>query len=55
VAEGATQAGAKVRLRRVAELAPDEAINRNPAWLAHLDATADVPEATHRQQLRTSR
>jgi multimeric flavodoxin WrbA len=31
VAEGATQAGAEVRLRRVAELAPDEAINRNPA------------------------
>jgi NAD(P)H dehydrogenase (quinone) len=45
VAEGAERAGAEVRLRRVAELAPDEAIDRNPAWRAHLDATADVPVA----------
>lgn len=47
VAEGAREAGATVRLRRVAELAPDTAINANPAWRAHLDATRDVPEATH--------
>jgi NAD(P)H dehydrogenase (quinone) len=47
VAEGAAAAGAEVRLRRVAELAPDAAIDSNPAWRAHLEATADVPEATH--------
>lgn len=46
VAEGAVQAGAEVRLRRVAELAPDEAIDSNPAWRAHIDATADVPIAS---------
>lgn len=47
LAEGASAAGAAVRLRRVAELAPDEAIDRNPAWRAHLNATADIPEAAH--------
>jgi NAD(P)H dehydrogenase (quinone) len=47
LAEGAAGAGAEVRLRRVAELAPSEAIDSNPAWRAHLDATAHVPEATH--------
>ncbi|MEO3974884.1 NAD(P)H:quinone oxidoreductase [Streptomyces sp. CAU 1734] len=47
VAEGAEAAGAEVRLRRVAELAPDEAIGANPAWRAHLDATADIEIATH--------
>lgn len=47
VAEGAEKAGAQVRLRRVPELAPDAAIDSNPAWRAHLEATADVPVATH--------
>jgi NAD(P)H dehydrogenase (quinone) len=47
VAAGASDAGADVRLRRVAELAPDAAIDANPAWRAHADATADVPIATH--------
>jgi NAD(P)H dehydrogenase (quinone) len=47
LAEGASGAGAEVRLRRVAELAPDEAIDSNPAWRAHLDATAHIPEASH--------
>jgi NAD(P)H dehydrogenase (quinone) len=47
VAEGARQAGAEVRLRRVPELAPPEAIASNPAWQAHVEATRDrVPEAT---------
>jgi NAD(P)H dehydrogenase (quinone) len=46
LAEGASEAGADVRLRRAAELAPDEAIDSNPAWRAHLEATADIPEAT---------
>jgi NAD(P)H dehydrogenase (quinone) len=47
LAEGAREAGAEVRVRRVAELAPPEAIDSNPAWRAHADATADIPEATH--------
>jgi NAD(P)H dehydrogenase (quinone) len=47
VAEGAVQAGAQVRLRRAAELAPAEAIGSNPRWRAHLDVTADVQVATN--------
>ncbi|MFJ4715924.1 NAD(P)H:quinone oxidoreductase [Streptomyces sp. NPDC088785] len=47
VAEGARSRNAEVRLRRVPELAPDAAIDANPAWRAHVDATRDaVPEAT---------
>jgi NAD(P)H dehydrogenase (quinone) len=46
MAEGAKAAGADVRLRRVHELAPDTAIDANPQWRAHVDATKDsVPEA----------
>lgn len=45
--EGAEKEGATVRLRRVRELAPDEAIDSNPAWRAHLDTVEDVPLATH--------
>ncbi|MFI0895739.1 NAD(P)H:quinone oxidoreductase [Streptomyces sp. NPDC020983] len=45
VAETAKKAGADVRLRRVAELAPDAAIDANPAWRANVEATADIPEA----------
>ncbi|MEU8621083.1 NAD(P)H:quinone oxidoreductase [Streptomyces sp. NPDC048623] len=44
VAEGAEKAGAEVRLRRVPELAPDTAIDSNPAWRAHVDATAETVE-----------
>jgi NAD(P)H dehydrogenase (quinone) len=44
-ADGAEKAGAHVRLRKVTELAPPEAINANPAWRQHLQDTADVPEA----------
>ena len=43
LAEGARQAGAQVRLRRAPELAPDRAIDSNPAWRAHADATKDIP------------
>jgi NAD(P)H dehydrogenase (quinone) len=46
VREGAEKAGAEVRVRKVAELAPDEAIGKNDAWAAHVRATADVPQAT---------
>ncbi|MEU6826883.1 NAD(P)H:quinone oxidoreductase [Streptomyces atriruber] len=47
VAEGAEKAGAQVRLRQVAETAPEAAINSNPAWAEHRTATADVEKATH--------
>ncbi|HTJ37861.1 MAG TPA: NAD(P)H:quinone oxidoreductase [Dactylosporangium sp.] len=47
LAEGAAKRDADVRLRRVHELAPDTAIDANPAWRAHVDATRDsVEEAT---------
>ncbi|MCP2262214.1 NAD(P)H dehydrogenase (quinone) [Streptoalloteichus tenebrarius] len=46
VAEGAEKAGAEVRLLRVAELAPAEAIASNEAWQKHHEATQDVPVAT---------
>jgi len=45
VAEGAAEAGAEVRLRRVAELAPDSAIDQDPRWRQHADAAASVAEA----------
>jgi NAD(P)H dehydrogenase (quinone) len=44
--EGALEAGAEVRMRRAPELAPDAAIDTNPDWRAHVDATRDtVPVA----------
>ena len=43
VAEGATDAGAEVRLRRVAELAPPDAIAQNERWAEH-HAWAEGPE-----------
>jgi NAD(P)H dehydrogenase (quinone) len=46
-AEGAEKAGANVRLRKVAELAPPEAISANPAWDQHIQAAADVAEVSH--------
>jgi NAD(P)H dehydrogenase (quinone) len=45
-AEGAEKAGARVRLRKIAELAPPEAISGLPAWRQHLQDTADVAEAS---------
>jgi len=44
--EGAEKAGAEVRLRRVAELAPPSTIGGNPAWGQHLQDTANVTEAS---------
>jgi NAD(P)H dehydrogenase (quinone) len=35
-----------VRLRRVAELAPDSAIDQDPRWRQHADATASVAQAS---------
>lgn len=46
LAEGVAAERADVRLRRVAELAPEAAIAANPRWAAHRDAVADLPEAT---------
>src|SRR5256885_7632773 len=46
VAEGATSAGADVRLRPVTELAPDTAIDQNPRWRRHADTTASITRAT---------
>jgi NAD(P)H dehydrogenase (quinone) len=42
VAQGAESAGAEVRLRRVAELAPAAAIAENPAWARHRQETDPV-------------
>ena len=44
VREGAESTGAEVRLRRVAELAPAEAIASNPAWARHREDTDSVVE-----------
>ncbi|WP_217587575.1 NAD(P)H:quinone oxidoreductase [Lentibacillus saliphilus] len=44
--ESAKAAGANVKVLKVPELAPKEAIASNPAWQAHFDATQDVAEAT---------
>ncbi|MDG4765681.1 NAD(P)H:quinone oxidoreductase [Solwaraspora sp. WMMD406] len=43
--EAAEKAGAEVRLRKVRELAPDEAIRSNSGWHAHRLETQDVMEA----------
>ncbi|HLN65325.1 MAG TPA: NAD(P)H:quinone oxidoreductase [Symbiobacteriaceae bacterium] len=45
VAAGAQEAGAEVRVRQVAELAPEAAINSNPGWKAHHEATKNEPRA----------
>ncbi|HEY0695141.1 MAG TPA: NAD(P)H:quinone oxidoreductase [Kribbella sp.] len=46
ITAGARDAGAEVRLLKVAELAPEQAIASNPAWRAHAEATRDIPVAT---------
>ncbi|MFF1819767.1 NAD(P)H:quinone oxidoreductase [Kribbella sp. NPDC058245] len=46
VVEGAEKAGAEVRLLKVQELAPDEAIASNAGWASHAAETQDVPVAT---------
>lgn len=45
VAEGAAGAGAEVRVRLVAETAPDAAVAGNPAWKAFVERSADEPRA----------
>ena len=44
--EAGKSVGANVRLRRVPETAPMEAIEQNPAWKEHYEKTQDVEEAT---------
>jgi len=46
VEEGAKEAGAELRFRKVRELAPEEAVKSNPAWYEHTLETQDVPEAS---------
>ncbi|WP_299089437.1 NAD(P)H:quinone oxidoreductase [uncultured Metabacillus sp.] len=43
---GAKEAGAEVKVLKVPETAPQSAIESNPAWKAHVDATSNVPEVT---------
>ncbi len=45
VEEGAKEAGAEVRFRKVRVLAPEEAIRSNRGWSDHVLMTEDVPEA----------
>lgn len=45
--EGAKEAGAEVKVLKVEELAPQAAIDSNPAWKANVEATKDVPIATN--------
>ncbi|MGA4947094.1 NAD(P)H:quinone oxidoreductase [Streptomyces lydicamycinicus] len=51
IADAAEHAGSDVRLRRAAELAPQTAIDANPAWAANAAATADIMEAAHEDVL----
>lgn len=46
-ATGGGEAGAEVRLLRVPETAPPEAIDSRPEWAAHVCATAHVTKAEH--------
>jgi NAD(P)H dehydrogenase (quinone) len=46
LADEAEKAGAEVRLRKVAELASDAAIDANPVWRANVDATQDISEVS---------
>jgi NAD(P)H dehydrogenase (quinone) len=46
IAQAGEKAGAEVRLRQVAELAPEEAIASNAAWSQHFDRTKNEPKAT---------
>ena len=47
VEEGASGAGAEIRLLKVKETAPDEVIERNEAWKKHRDEIKDIKEATN--------
>lgn len=42
--DGAKENGAEVKVLKVPETAPQEAIDSNPAWKANIEATKNVPE-----------
>ncbi len=42
-AEGGRQAGAEVKVLKVAETAPQSVIDGNPSWKAHLEETKNIP------------
>ena len=46
VVTGAEKAGAETRLRKVRELAPDEAVAANEGWQAHALVAQEIDEAT---------
>lgn len=46
ISDAAEKVGASVRLRKVAELAPEAAIASNPAWAAHAAETEHILTAT---------
>src|SRR5688572_20656389 len=46
IMKAAEHAGAEVRLRKVRELAPESAIDQNPAWRAHHETAQPIIEAT---------
>jgi NAD(P)H dehydrogenase (quinone) len=45
-AESASQAGAEAKILKVKELAPESAIDSNPLWRKHFNATKNVPLAS---------
>lgn len=44
-AEGAREAGADVKILKVAETAPQSVVDGQPSWKAHLETTKNVPTA----------
>lgn len=46
LSQSAEKAGAEVRLRQVAELAPEDVIESVDGWKEHREATRDIPVAT---------
>lgn len=45
-AEGGREAGAEVKVLKIREIAPQQAVDANAAWKAHVEATRDIPEVT---------
>lgn len=46
-ARAAEEAGAEVRLRRVAETAPEAVVQGQDAWAVQVDKVRDIPEVSH--------
>src|SRR5690606_24658635 len=44
--ESAQKTGAEVKLRKIKEIAPQAAIESNPAWKKHVEITKNVPEVS---------